>query len=90
MEIAILLLLIVAKATTGGRGPVCPPLRQSGQHLDDAVMSRYLRDALKTLSLEKPGLGWYGPRPDDLELLDRRSSCRKRNKDERTHITYRN
>jgi hypothetical protein len=34
-------------------------LRQSGQHLDDAVMSRYLRDALQKLELHKEGRGWY-------------------------------
>jgi site-specific recombinase XerD len=44
---------------TGGKGLVCPPLRQSGQHLDDAVMSRYLRDALKEFKLQREGLGWY-------------------------------
>ncbi len=52
-------LLTSWKAKTGGKGPVCPPLRQKAQHLDDAVMSRYLRDALEKLKLEKKGLGWY-------------------------------
>lgn len=52
-------LLSAWKTNTGGKGPVCPPLRQNGQHLDDAVMSRYLRDALEKLNLKKEGLGWY-------------------------------
>jgi integrase len=52
-------LLASWKKKTGGKGPVCPPLRSNGQHLDDAVMSRYLRDALEKLKLEKKGLGWY-------------------------------
>ena len=34
-------------------------MRKSGQHLDDAVMSRYLRDALEKLELKREGLGWY-------------------------------
>ena len=52
-------LLKTWKPKTGGKGPVCPPLRQTGQHLDDAVMSRYLRDALEKLAIKRDGLGWY-------------------------------
>jgi integrase len=47
------------KTSTGGKGLVCPPLRKGRQHLDDAVMSRYLRDALEKLELQRDGLGWY-------------------------------
>jgi integrase len=59
IQASLATLLRAWKEQTGGKGLVCPPLRQSGQHLDDAVMSRYLRDALKKLELHREGLGWY-------------------------------
>lgn len=59
IQTSLLALLTAWKKGSGGKGLVCPPLRQSAQHLDDAVMSRYLRDALDKLELAKEGLGWY-------------------------------
>jgi integrase len=59
IQASLTALLKTWKEQTGGKGLVCPPVRKSGQHLDDAVMSRYLRDALEKLKLEKEGLGWY-------------------------------
>jgi integrase len=59
IQASLAALLSAWKTETGGKGPVCPPLRQNGQHLDDAVMSRYLRDALEKLNQKKEGLGWY-------------------------------
>ncbi len=53
-------ILAAAKLATGGKGLVCPPLRQrDGGHLSDRTMSSELRNVLKPLKLERPGLGWY-------------------------------
>jgi integrase len=59
IQASLAALLKAWKERTGGKGLVCPPVRKSGQHLDDAVMSRYLRNALEKLGLKREGLGWY-------------------------------
>jgi integrase len=53
-------ILKAAKLATGGKGLVCPPLRErDGGHLSDRTMSSELRTVLKDLKLAKKGLGWY-------------------------------
>jgi integrase len=53
-------ILVDWQKATGGKGLVCPPIRQGGRRfLDDHTMSTYLREVLADLKLAKPGLCWY-------------------------------
>lgn len=55
---ALVPILKAAKLATGGKGLVCPPLRDRG-HLNDRTMSAKLAEVLEALGLARAGLGWY-------------------------------
>ncbi len=56
---ALLPILAEWKLKTGGTGLVCPPLRSDGRKIYKGTRSKTLRAALKSLGLERKGLGWY-------------------------------